>query len=90
MGTTTLRGTHPVTGNWSDATNTLSGSVNVAGLLKNCSGLQMEVIKGGVAPTATDHGIPIQPWDAEYCETDHIWIRTTGGANATVAFDVIS
>ncbi|HEX7852333.1 MAG TPA: hypothetical protein VF503_01395 [Sphingobium sp.] len=72
-----------MTTDWTDAVTSIAGAANVAGLIRNASPVQFEVIKGGAsAPAPTDRGVPVNPGGAEYCVTDHIWLRGPTGAAA--------
>lgn len=90
MGTVTQRSSATVSKNWTDITLSIPGAANAAGVLRNQSGQMLDVIKGGLAPVAGESGIAVPAYGQEYCEADHIWVRSLGRVDAVVAFEVIS
>ena len=95
MATTTLRSgasviTHNVTSTYTDVITSISGAANVAGMLRNLTNNYLTVVKGGTtAPDSGSSGEVLMPYDAVFCETDHIWVRFQNGGTATVCFETI-
>lgn len=86
MTTTTLRGAaHPVTAAYTDLVGTFAGAASVDGMLHNNSGIEIEVIKGGSEPAATDAGEIVPKYGATYCNAAAIWVRTASRQTGLVA-----
>lgn len=89
MGTTMERQTHTVIATYSDVVTSIAGAASTPGLLRNLTGYTMDVVKGGAsAPDNALQGVKLLPFGAEYCDSDHIWVRCANGGSVT--FEAVS
>lgn len=89
MGTTMERQVHEVEAGYTDVVTSIAGAASTPGLLRNLTGYTLDVVKGGAsAPSNSLPGVKLLPFGAEYCDSDHIWVRCANGGSVT--FEAVS